>query len=148
MADLTLLLKLCGDADAASLCDEFLRLCEVYDDAIDGDPVDPDAAHRAFWWALVELGGNRFYRDHYSVLRNSLATVILKWKTANQLERSGDRDRVATAYTLRCSPYDFVIAVVMEAAGPAAAEHAASALYGADTPDDRFDAYMAEHLEG
>lgn len=148
--DLARLTQLCaGNVDAARLCQGFIGLCEVYDDIVDGDhQVLAADAHATFWWALIDLTGSAFFRDHATVLRTAMGLAITKWKTANALERSGDREKLATAYTLRCSPYDFVLTVITLSAGPAAAEQAALALYGADTPEDRFDAYVAEHLEG
>jgi hypothetical protein len=141
-------LALCGgNENAASLIDGFWRFCEVWDDAIDGDHKEDDATiHAGMMWALFDLNDNPFYGEHPQ-LRSALLTCIANWMTANTLERSGDRERVITAYTLRCSPYDFFVAVVLAASGFGAATKAALYFRGRAT-SDRLDDYLHEHLGG
>jgi hypothetical protein len=134
-----------GNDDAVALIEDFWRLCEVWDDAIDGEKNESDVdINRAFLWALFGLNDNAFYREHPE-LRASLQTCIANWQAANVLERSGDREKVITAYTLRCSPYDFFVAVVLAAGGMPAAYSAALYFRSAIGPD-RLEDYLAEHL--
>lgn len=140
------LLDLCdGNVDAVSLIVESRNLCEVWDDAIDGESKEsPENINRAFQWALFGFEDNPFYQSHPE-LRSALQVAIANWLTANALEKSGDPEKLFTAYTLRCSPYDFFVSVVLAAAGPVNALKAALAFRTEASPD-RLDNYLEEHL--
>jgi hypothetical protein len=141
------LLTLCdGNKEAVDLINGFWGFAEVYDDLIDGEKNEADAAiHASMHWALFGLSENNFYRQHRE-LRSAMQVCIAEWKAANALEKSGDREKVATAFTLRCSPFSFFTAVVLAAAGPAAAEQAAI-IFRSIGASDRLDDYMREHLK-
>jgi hypothetical protein len=142
----TNILRLCGgNKDAAELIRGAWHLCEVWDDAIDGDKRKPDMQiHNAFMFAIFGLHRNPVWIKHPE-LEAALRLTIANWIAANDLEKSRDREHLVTAYTLRCSPYDFFVAVVLAVCGHAAAIEAARYFRGADTPD-RLDAYLREHL--
>lgn len=142
------LLALCnGDENAVALIEGFWHFCEVWDDSIDGEKNETDEAiHSGMLWALFGLNDNPFYQAHPE-LREAMQVCIANWMAANELERSGDREKVITAYTLRCSPYDFFVAVALAAAGFQAARAAALYFRGAVTAD-RLDDYLREHLGG
>ena len=137
----------CGDENAALLIRGFLNLCEVWDDAIDRDHAGSDASiNGAFEWALFELNANPFYVAHPE-LSSAMRVCIANWKTANYLENSKYLEHLHTAYTLRCSPYDFFVAVALAAGGQEAADRAAFAFRGRLTGDS-LDAYIKEHTQG
>lgn len=142
------ILNVCsGERDAASLILQFWNLCEVWDDAIDGQQNEPvEDIHRAFLWALFDLPQNAFYASR-PALKVAMQTCIANWMAANQLEASGDPDKLYTAYTLRCAPYDFFVAVVLEASGFEVAQQFAATLRGT-TSGDNFQSYLREHLKG
>jgi hypothetical protein len=144
-----ILLRLCGgNADAAALITGFWDFCEVYDDAIDGDKNQADAEiHAAMHWALFGLQSNNFYQRHRAALQSAMQVAIAEWKAANAMERTRDREQLITAYTLRCSPYSFFVAVVLAAAGPLAAAEAAAYFRTRPSPD-RLDDYLREHNVG
>ena len=131
-ADAAFVLALCDDnEDARNLIRDTWAFVEVYDDAIDGQKNETDATiHRAIEWALFDLHRNAFYRAH------------------PELEASGGREDLMHSYVLRCSPYDFFVAVVLAAAGPDAALRAAERLRVHTSSVDSFDAYLAEHGKG
>ena len=93
---------------------------------------------------LFELPRNRLWREN-APLHTSMRVTIANWQAANVLERSGEREQVITAYTLRCSPYDFFVAVVLAVAGTDAAARAAL-YFRALNNTDRLEDYLAEHL--
>lgn len=134
------------DTHAIALIEEMWHLATVWDDAVDGDKHQPPYdVHRAFEWALFGVHSNPLMLDHPE-LRAVLQLCVINWKCANELEQRGTPDAVATAYGLRCSPYDFFVAVIGLAAGPEAAYKAARLLRGA--PDaDSFARYCQEHLK-
>ena len=148
-ADAAFVLALCDDnEDARRLIRDTWAFVEVYDDAIDGQKNETDATiHRAFEWALFDLHRNGFYRAHPE-LEAALRLMVINWRCANELEASGGREDLMHSYVLRCSPYDFFVAVVLAAAGPDAALRAAERLRVHTSSVDSFDAYLAEHGKG
>jgi hypothetical protein len=138
--------RLCANnLDAVRLIEDAWRFADVFDDAIDGEKKQTDAEiYRSFLWALFELHRNAFYVAHRDALELAFRVAIAEWMTANRLERSGDREQLITAYTLRCSPYTFFVAVVLAAGGPEAADEAAH-MFRSMATEDRLDDYLREH---
>jgi hypothetical protein len=143
--DDAILIDLCdGNQEAVDLIRGIWKLCEVCDDLIYGDKRLPDAdIHALFLWLLFVLPNNPVWQR--IEVQASFRLAISNWFAANQLEKSGDREKVITAYTLRCSPYDFFATRVMAAAGPQAGDRAALVFRGMDSPD-RLDDYLNEHM--
>lgn len=141
------LLVLCkGNESACELIEAMWDLVEVWDDAVDGDhKEDEKVINRSFLWAICGQHENAFLLSHPE-LRLAIKQMTAVWLAANALERSGDPEKIRTAYTLRCSPYLFFVSVVIAAAGVEHGAIAANLLFGADTGDS-FEAYMAEHQE-
>ena len=137
------ILRLCGGNDAAvDLIYGFWRRCEIWDDLVDQDkPVSPAEVNDLMLWALFEIQLNQVYQANPS-LQFLLRLTIANWFASNILS-AGDRDARATAYALRCSPYDFFVGVILAVSGPAAADEAAlffRSLRGAET----IDSYLQE----
>ncbi len=139
-------LALCnGDIDAAELIHGMWSVVDLWDDVVDRDyDVAETRAATVFQWMLFELPRNRLWREN-ATLHASMRVTIANWQAANVLERSGEREQVITAYTLRCSPYDFFVAVVLAVAGTDAAARAALH-FRALNNTDRLEDYLAEHL--
>lgn len=139
------ILRLCGNRpEGLSLIKGAWALCEVWDDAVDGDKRKSETEIAdAFCWALFGLWSNPLWRESRE-LHSALRVAIADWRAANELEKSGDFEKVVTAYTLRCSPFSFFVAVVLAANGPAAADEAARYFRGMPSPD-RLASYMHEH---
>jgi hypothetical protein len=137
--------RLCGgNLDAIRLIEDAWLCADVYDHAVDDQESPQAAVHRAFEWALFDLHRNPFYVEHRSALEMALRVAVAEWRAATRMESSGDREQLVTAYTLRCSPYTFFVAVVLAAGGPAAADEAALFFRSSVTPD-RLDDYLREH---
>jgi hypothetical protein len=135
-----------GDLDAVDLIMGMWSLCEVWDDAVDRDKHKPEkAVNAAFEYALFGLHENAVYRRHPG-LKLALRTAVINWKTANELEKTGEREQLVTAFALRCSPFDFFLAVIQCVAGVERAQEAALAWRGDTT--DTFSSYLAEHTKG
>lgn len=147
MSNLDQLAALCGDdQDATALIAGVWNLCEVWDDAIDGEKNESDDdIHRAFEFALFDLHANGFYQRHRATLEPVMRLMIDNWKCANDLERMGTPGALVHAYALRCSPYDFFYTVVLLASGPHAAVRAAQLLRCQQMDVDSIPAYFAEH---
>ena len=136
-----------SNLDAEALICDFLNLCEVWDDCIDREHKESAGAiHRAFEWALFGLSGNAFYTSHPE-LASAMRVCIANWKASIALEGSLEIEHLHTAYTLRCSPYDFFVAVVLAASGPQAADRAAMMFRGQLTTDSMA-GYINEHTKG
>jgi hypothetical protein len=137
--------RLCDNKlDAVRLIEDAWRFADVYDHAVDDQESPPAEVHRAFEWALFDLHRNAFYVQHQAALEMALRVAVAEWRAANRMESSKDREQLVTAYTLRCSPYTFFVAVVLAAGGPAAADEAALFFRSSSTPD-RLDDYLREH---
>jgi hypothetical protein len=145
-ADFAALAELCKNKDAAELIREVWNLVEVWDDAVDREHNEPEAnVHRAFEFAMFGLPRNPFYMTNLATLEPALRLMVANCKCAVELERRADVLSLVHSYVLRCAPYDFFVLVVLVAAGPAAAEQAATRLRCDTTAVDPFDDYVAEH---
>lgn len=115
----TLVRALKGHADAIAFVQALVRVCDVWDDLIDGDAdVPPHLIHQAFWLALVTLPGNPFYLQHRASLHPLIVTGIASWWAANDLEeRRGARAR-AIAYTARSQIADVITMACGLVGGP------------------------------
>lgn len=135
-----------GDQDAARFIIDAWTFAMVYDDAIDGDKhADVYEIHSAFQWAVMGLHRNPFYLAHQDTLDAAFQTAMVDWLAANELEQSGDREKLATAYILRCSPYTLFTTVVLLAAGIEKAKEAAIYFRTLPYASDTIDGYIAEH---
>lgn len=139
------LFRLCGaNDDAMALIEGVWGFCEVWDDCIDRDNMEPEPlVNQAMLWALCDKEENPFLIQHPH-LREALRQMAVIWLAANQLERSGNAYKVNAAYTLRCSPYLFFVSVVTAAAGMAAGVEAAELLFGNEF-NDTLQGYLIEH---
>lgn len=136
-------LRLCsGNEAAVQLINGFWKRCEIWDDLVDQDkPVTPEQVNELVLWALFEIQLNPVYQAN-PALQFLLRVVVANWFASNVLER-GDRDDRAAAYTLRCSPYDFFVGVILAVSGPVMADEAAiyfRSFKGAET----IDSYLGE----
>ena len=136
----------CGSEDAFSILLGFHRLCEVWDDAVDREHNESEwAINKAFEWALFELPRNPFWLKHRSTLEPAMQVCIANWKAATRIEREGGPlEALQTAWVLRCSPYDFFVALALCAGGPDAAARAAH-YWRSQVTSDTLEAYLAEH---
>lgn len=137
--------RLCGgNGDAMDLIHSAWAACETWDDLVDRDkPVADAEINKLLIWALFGLQQNPVYRQH-PPLALALRVTVSNWMAANRLERSADREQLVTAYTLRCCPYDFFVAVILCVSGPEMADEAAHFFRSAPGPDT-LDGFLAEH---
>jgi len=114
------------------------RVIQVFDDAVDGDAIDPAEAQAATWAALISLPGNPFFCANAAALQPALATAVLKWFAANEAELDGRADE--RSYMWRAGYYDVVLLVVLLCHGRVEAERLASSvmqMYGEPFADYR-----------
>lgn len=140
------LLELCsGSRDAAALIRGVWDMAEVYDSVVDGDnDLTPDDVHNSMAFALFGLHANPVYRDNPALQLVLMQTIAL-WRAANNMEQTGDAETLRSSYVMRCSPYNFMISVVLCVSGMDAAIRAAELLYS-PTDEDTFEAYCREHV--
>jgi len=107
-------------------------MLDVWDDLVDRDkPVSDDMISTAFKTALFALPMNPFYRRHFDVLMPIMVTAQRNWEVATTLERLGRPEDTLTAFILRSSYVDVLVACVELAHGPHAAKEAAFLLRSA-----------------
>ena len=85
------------------------EIAEIWDDLIDEECVDSCRTNRAFAAALVDLPRNAFYRENFGTLSPLVEMAILDWLTANELEKSKDREKLRSAYVLRCGAMGLIV---------------------------------------
>lgn len=129
-----------GNDDAVRLIFDVWHYVETWDDLVDQDkPVEPQQVNALMTWAIFELPLNSIYRS-FPELQFLFRVVVSNWFASNVLEKQGPEGR-ARAYSLRCSPYDFFVGVVLVTSGAKAADDAA--LFFRSLPTgERFDEYM------
>lgn len=94
----------CGNEDAARFALGFFYICHLWDDLVDKDVERTDKdINYAFWCALIDVPRNPFFRDWSHELLPVMATAIMDWHAANDLEASGDEHERTISYTLRVS---------------------------------------------
>ena len=126
--------------DAADWLCMLFDAIQVLDDVADGDKIERSALDAAIWNLLVAMPQNRFFAAHSTALLPLVATQILKWQAADEVERKGQAD--AKSFTWRAGFYDVVLLAVSLVHGPNAAIPAAASvlrLYG-----ENFEEYMKE----
>jgi hypothetical protein len=115
------------------LCQLF-DVIQTFDDLVDNDRlVQKNEIHALIWSTLVSLPQNPFYQANSAVLGPLIATSIMKWHGANQVESEKKPGPVAFAW--RAGFYDVVLMVVALVHGhQVAAENANKVieLYGED----------------
>jgi hypothetical protein len=143
--DHDILLELCsGDVHAVSLIEGVWEFVEMYDDLVDGDRHPENAVHKSMDFVLFGLNANPCYRSN-PVLQHSLYHAIVLWKVANSLERTRNPDALNVSYTLRCSPFNFFVSVVLCVGGMEKAIRAAELFYDPGD-DDTLASYVLEHI--
>lgn len=140
------LLRLCnGNQDAVRLIEGLWLLSRLYDQVIDREfHLSDSEVHSAMAFAMVGLPNNPVWKSN-PALQQSLMDAIVQWRAANALEKRGDPDALIAAFSMRCSPFNVMAAVVMTVAGMDAAVEAAALLHG-QTGDDSLAEYIAEHV--
>lgn len=134
------------NADAVALIRGFWKMCVTWDHLVDKDEdVPAKLINEAFTWALFDAPVNPVYRQNPALIV-VLRTVIANWFAANELQKAPTREQKITAYTLRCCPYDFFVAVVLCVSGPEMADEAALWFRGSPN-DDRLEDFLREHME-
>ncbi len=109
-----------GNESAVAFVLLLAAVADVWDNLIDGDvEVSNGDINDAFWRILVELPRNAFYRGNTDELLPVLATGILNWRIANNLERDYTEGRpLEIAHVIRYSIADIAILTACLAGGP------------------------------
>lgn len=96
-----------GNADAVRMMGILAVWSHVYDDLIDKDkPVADEHIHEVMWSLLIELPMNPFYRAYQESFRPLIASGIMNWHAANQMEHSGSKEQLYLAHSIRYSICD------------------------------------------
>lgn len=107
-----------GNQEAAEFLHGLIGVLHVWDDLIDKDTALADAEiNQAFWFVLVGLPRNTFYRQHFDLLNPLLMVAIQNWYAANKMERNGDAADRRIAFVLRSSYVDLVTQSALIAGG-------------------------------
>lgn len=96
-------------ADAVEWLLDVWEVCQLLDDACDGDEIGRSRAEAAAWAIFVRMPANTFWRANMANLMPVLAVQVLKWQAANEAEDEGEAD--ARSYMWRAGYYDLVLLV-------------------------------------
>ncbi len=99
-----------GNADAVDLVLAIAEISHCWDDLVDKDkPVSDAQINRAFSIALLELPKNPFYQAHCLDLLPVMTTGALNWLTANEYEKTQDKEAHALAHVMRYGIAELVL---------------------------------------
>lgn len=95
--------------DAVEWLIDVWDVCQLLDDACDGDEIGRSRAEAAAWAIFVRMPANTFWRANMSNLMPVLAVQVLKWQAANEAEDEGVSDE--RSFMWRAGYYDLVLLV-------------------------------------
>lgn len=121
-------------ADAQEWLMDVWGVCQLIDDAADGDEIGPARAYEAAWSVFVRLHTNTFWDRAKAVLLPVLALQVLKWRASDEAERDGAADE--RSFVWRAGFYDLVLSVC-QLCGIPNAGRAVLAMYGETFEDYR-----------
>lgn len=107
------------------------QVIQAWDDVADGDKIERADLDAAIWHSVVGWYQSPFYQQHWHVLVPILASMVLRWKASDVVERAGRADE--RSYMWRAGYYDLVLAAMQIVHGPKVAmdnAHLALSLYG------------------
>ena len=95
--------------DAVAFLLGVFGLIQVFDDVADQDPVLRPDLDKAVWFSFVGMAINPFYAANMQALTPVMATQILKWQSADAVERQGIADE--RSFIWRAGFYDLILTV-------------------------------------
>lgn len=95
---------------------DLYHVLQAWDDFYDGDRMPQAAKLEAIWASLVGIPANPFFRAHSGELLPLLASLVVKWESANQLEAK--RERLDIAFVWRAAFFDVVLHCLLIEHGP------------------------------
>lgn len=102
--------------DARQFLSDLYAVIQAWDDFYDGDDMPQADKLKAIWASLVGIPANPFFQAHSGALIPLLASLVVKWESANKLE--AERDRLDIAFVWRASFFDVVLHCVLIENGP------------------------------
>lgn len=133
-----------GDTDAVRFMLDLARVVHLWDDLIDRDKQPSDRVINDVFFALmVGFPANSFYRRHADALTPVIATGILNWHAANELEADGRPDSLRVAHVVRCAIGDVALLIAYLLGGLEHARRHAAQLRML-MQQDSFDDYMRD----
>ncbi|MCQ9373269.1 hypothetical protein NMQ14_03290 [Methyloversatilis sp. XJ19-13] len=91
-------------------------LLQAWDDFYDGDDMPQSEKLSAIWASLVGIPSNPFYAANSGDFIPLLASLVVRWESANQLEAM--RERLDIAFVWRAAFFDLVLHCLLIEHGP------------------------------
>jgi len=120
------------------------RICHFWDDVIDKDPApDKKGVYEGMWMSLIDLPRDPFYRRWFHEFNPIMASAILDWRVANELEAKpvGDLYDRRISFIIRSSYVCVLQQTALILGGPEWAERCGLEIR-AITHAEGFDAYL------
>lgn len=109
-----------GNQDAIRFMETISVWSHLYDDLIDKDKdIDPEFVHEVMWKVMVGLPMNQFYIENARLLAPIVATGILNWRGANEMEELGSQEELYISHVTRYSINDLALMVMVILGGAA-----------------------------
>lgn len=133
-----------GDKDALAFVYQIVEVADTWDNLLDGDVCVEEAdLRKMLWHALVDFPLNPFYRKHCDLLTPVIASSIMTWEVANAYEKSGSREKLLRAHTLRYMPLNIVMTVCLICNGPSKTAKIGERLWDIGQPET-FEEYLKD----
>jgi hypothetical protein len=109
-----------GNAEAIRFMETISIWTHLYDDLIDQDKeIDQEFVHEVMWKVMVGLPMNQFYIQNANLLAPIVATGILNWRGANEMEQQGCVEELHISHVTRYSINDLALMVMVLVGGAA-----------------------------
>lgn len=126
--------------DAQRYLHDFYHVLQAWDDFVDGDEMPRGEKDKAIYASLVGIPSNPFFVNNSSILLPMQASVVMKWKASDTIERT--IGNMHMAYAWRAGFFDLVLQVFLIEFGSARTmelAHLVAGMYG-----ERFEDYVKE----
>lgn len=88
------------------------------DDWVDGDDCPRGEKDAAIWACLVGIPSNGFFRANSDTLLPVIASMVLKWKASDTVERTEMKELFPKAFVWRAGFYEVILQIVLLVHGP------------------------------
>lgn len=99
-----------GNQSAISFFMESSLLAHFFDDLIDKDcSISKDEIQLNLWRSMITLPRNEFYRNNFNELNPLVASSILNWIAANELEKTDSSEDKEISFIIRSEYVNLLI---------------------------------------
>lgn len=99
-----------GNKSAADFVFQASSLAHFFDDLIDKDQnISKNEIHANLWLSMITLPRNEFYRNNFNELNPLIASSIINWRAANELEATDSSEDKEISFIIRSEYVNLLI---------------------------------------